>query len=126
MVKKQLTLVGKWNTALTVEKHTFEEMASCPVFHLDDPNVGIKINLSLEILRRFSLGKPGSTATGRPAAFGVHFLKPGRRRAVERDAAIKEIDLDIDGAAVALTAAYDNSRSAVDHATPNIGFDPDL
>src|SRR5262249_17375942 len=70
-------------------------------------------------LRCADRGQPGL-----PAPLVVPGAETGRGRTEQAGAAVKAADLDVDGTGIAVAAALEQRRRALQGAAPQIGLDP--
>lgn len=103
-----------------------EKTAALPVFRLDDPNIGVEMDLAGEFLLGFGRVDPRVRMEPRenPVLAILHFAL--RRRSEQSGATVEPVDLDKNRASLRRTPAAQHGRGTFMCATPEIGCYPKI
>jgi hypothetical protein len=111
---------------LAFDKGIAEKMPAVGVFNANDPHVGIKLRLALQVTVGISLTHGAFTQALDPMPVAMHDVQTRGRWAVQGHITVESADLYEDGAAIALAAPYHHSGYSLAVATTDIGLHPEF
>lgn len=101
-------------------------MPALPILDLDQPDVGIKLDLARKIGIYICFAGARLVHVRRPLALELAFVEPGGRRPEQAGGSIQPAHLDEDRAGIVIAMPHDDGGRAGTRARPEIGFDPDF